>query len=120
MARLLEVARHPDEHMFTIYLVALVAFLCVVVWNCDKATAPADKEAGLRAVEKPHRAGALDTSAIASHIKRMRQDYEASARRRRPTVRLRTRLLALARGHITSLGYFRRGRRGDQPPKHDA
>ena len=120
MARRLEAVRHPDEDMFTIYLVALMAFLCVVVWNCDKATAKANKEAGWRADEKVFQAEALDTSAIAPQVKRMRKDYEASARRRRATVRLRTRMLALARVHVTSLGYFGRVRRGDEPPKHVA
>lgn len=90
-------------------LAVLIAYLCLSVWVRWKAIARAEK-ARLRAIEREHPPRAFDTSTIADRIKRVPQDYAASAQRRRRLSHYRTELFAAARRLVTGLAYFRRSR----------
>ena len=97
---------------FTFWLVVLAVltvYLCVSVWLRHRAVLRAE-EARLRAIERLFPARAFDTSAISPQIKRVRQDYAASAQQRWRPVHYRAELVAAARRLVTGLGYFRRTR----------
>ena len=107
---------------FTFWLVvlaALIAYLCVSVWLRHRAVQRAE-EARLRAVHRQFPARAFDTSAIAPQVRRVRQDYAASAHQRSRPAHYRAELFAAARRLVTSLSYFRRTRHEHELHKHDA
>jgi hypothetical protein len=107
---------------FTFWLVVLVvlfAYLCVSLWLHQRAAAQAE-EARLHAIEREYPARAFDTSAIASQLRHVRQDYAATAQRRWRLTHYRSELISAARRLVTSLAYFRHAKHEHELHKHDA
>jgi len=107
---------------FTFWLVivaALTAYMCVSAWLRHRAVQRAE-EARLRAIDRQFPARAFDTSAIAAQIRRVRQEYAASAHQRWRPAHYQAELFAAARRLVTSLAYFRRTRHEHELHQHDA
>jgi len=103
---------------WSVVLAVLLAYLCVSVRLRRRAVARAEK-ARLRAIEREYPPRSIDAAVITPQIKRVRQDYAASARRRRRPSHPRAELCAAARRLITGLAYFRRSGHEHELHKHD-
>jgi hypothetical protein len=105
-------------------LAVLIAYLIpYLMWLRRRALERAE-EARLRAIAREFPPRAFDASAIAPQIKRVRQEYAASAHQPWRPANYRSELFAVARRFVTSLSYFRRTRHEHelhkQDDKHDA
>jgi hypothetical protein len=100
-------------------LAVLIAYLCVSVWLRRRALQRAE-QARLRAIDREFPPRAFDASAIAPQIRRVRQDYAASAHQRWRSAHYRSELFAAARRLVTSFAYFRRTRHEHELHKPDA
>jgi len=100
-------------------LAVLVTFLCVKLWLGHRSAQRAEA-ARLRAIEEHFPGKGFDTSGIAPQIKRVREDYAASARQRWRLAHYRAGLVATARRIVASLAYFRRSDHEDELHRHDA
>jgi len=92
---------------FTFWLVVLailIAYACVSVSRRERAA----EQASLRAMAREFPPRTIDTSAIAPQLRRVRQNYAASARQRSRPAHYRSELFAAARRLVTSFAYFRR------------
>ena len=98
---------------FTFWLVVmsvLMAYLCVSVWLRRRVLRRAER-ARLESLAR-----AFDASLIAPQIKRVRQDYAASAHHRWHSAHYRSELFEAARRLVTSFAYFRRATNSPSGP----
>ena len=104
---------------WSVVLAVLLAYLCVSVRLRRRAVARAE-EAKLRAIEREYPPRGIDAAVITPQIERVRQDYAASAQRRRRPSHFRAELRAAARHLISGLAYFRGSDHEHELHKHDA
>jgi hypothetical protein len=104
---------------WSVVLAVLIAYLGVSVWLRRKAVARAE-DVRRRAFEQEHPPRAFDSSALAPKIECVRQDYAASAHRRRRPSYCRAELFAAARRLVTGFAYFHRSTHEQDLHKHDA
>jgi hypothetical protein len=107
-------------------LALLLAYLCFSIEKRRRAEdarwlAREREEQERRQTRLEHAPGAaLDVSAIAPQIQRLRQDHLAALHTRPHEAFYRRGLIAAVRQMVTSLSYFHRVRPEQEMPKHDA
>lgn len=99
-------------------LAVLITFIGVKLWLRHRATKRAE-EARLRAIEEQFPPRSFDTSGITPQIKRVREDYVASARQRWRLAHYWSGLVAAAHRMVATLTYFRRADHEDDSPRHN-